>query len=96
MAKKKNTIYIVAETAARSGTILSLSATEDYNKAVLRIKERFDEETLSAKIVNSNPLSVVSDEQDRYVKPYWSNDECFVCGTLGNLKTVSILKADRI
>ncbi len=96
MPKKGKTIYVIIESSLKTGTIFSLSATDNYGRAVIHVKDRFDEETLTAEIVRNDPMYILREKETQITTPRWVNERRFVYGTPDNLKEVSIQDAEKI
>ena len=93
-SKKAKEAFAIVERLRESGTILDMRVADNLPKAVLHLKDRFDEETASARNVNGFLAlfpGTVPEET-----PAWVGETKFLFSTGGNKKSLEIITCPRI
>lgn len=90
MAKKKQKdSYVIIEKLRETNAILDMRVTDDYNKAKQFVQERFDEETISARITQQSAELLPSTVKDE--TPIWFDENTILFSDCGNKISLQII-----
>lgn len=93
-SKKSKEAFAIVEKLRDSGTITDIKVAENYPKALLHLKERFDEETTCAKITQESYKLTPGTRPDEM--PNWATERLFFFSTGGRKKLLEIVTCQRI